>query len=205
MLKTKPMKSIIIGLTIVLLVSSCKKNPKNFLQTRLDGGEFPQLLIGEFPVDSFYGKHYQSGYIFHMNDDGTGTGIMADLNDYPSNANWGCDGVTIDGADAKEIGSGLNNSNSIVDQCEDAFGAATFCNENSASAHLDWYLPSEDELKKMYVKLHKSGIGNFSADYYWTSTEGAVFNTAQRILFLDGSIGTSTKSNSHKVRPVRNF
>lgn len=186
-----------------LLIFSCNKNNKNHLQMRLHSGESTELLISEFPADSFYGKYYQAGYIFHINDDGTG--IIADLNDYLTNANWGCAGTSINGADAKEIGSGIVNSDSILAQCDDVYGAATFCDGNSASGHNDWYLPSEAELKKMYLKLRKRGIGNFTTDYYWSSTEGIVTNTAQHVLFMDGSIGTSTKSNSHKVRPVRNF
>jgi hypothetical protein len=202
--KTKPMKSILIGLTVALIAFSCNKNPKNFLQARLDSGESPEILLNDFPVDSFYGKYYQSGLIIHIDED-DGSGIIADMNDYPTYASWGCAGTTIVGADDSEIGDGLTNTNAILDQCADAYGAATLCNGNSASGYNDWYLPSEGELKQMYIKLRKRGLGNFSNDYYWSSTEGIVDNTAQRILFMDGAIGTSTKSNLHKVRAVRNF
>lgn len=61
------------------------------------------------------------------------------------------------------------------------------------------------ELKQMYTKLRKRGRGNFSNDYYWSSTEGTADNNVQRILFMGGTIGAITKSNTHKVRPVRNF
>jgi hypothetical protein len=198
------MKSVLIGLTMAFIAFSCNKNAKNHLQVRLDNGESPEILLNDFPTDSFYGKYYQSGLIIHINE-ANGSGIIADLNDYPTNASWGCAGTTIDGADNKEIGGGLTNSNAILAQCTDDFGATTLCNGNSASGHNDWYLPSEGELKQMYTKLRKRGLGNFSNDYYWSSTEGTVDNTAQRVLFMDGTIGASTKSNSHKVRPVRNF
>lgn len=197
------MKLILFGLTMVLIIVSCKKNSKNHLQVRLDSGESIEILLTDFPLDSFYGKFYQAGFIFHINEDGSG--IIAALNDHPNLVSWGCPGVTIEGADAASIGSGMTNSSSIISQCDDEFGGASICNKHVSSGYSDWYLPSEDELKKMYTKLRKVGIGNLTNEYYWSSTEGESFNTGQRILFQDGTNGASTKSNAHRVRAVRNF
>jgi hypothetical protein len=68
-----------------------------------------------------------------------------------------------------------------------------------------FYLPSKDELNKMYVNLHLESKGAFSGVQYWSSTEaggtGGVYQD-----FSDGTqadnFGNSTEWN---VRPARHF
>jgi hypothetical protein len=184
---------------------SCKKDSTNepTLQDRLSDGESPQTLISEFPLDSFYSKNYQGGYIFQMNSDGTGMTVSTE--DISSTASWGCAGMTINGADGQDVGDGLVNCDSILSQCNDPLGAATLCDQYSVSAQNDWYLPSQQELVLIYQRIHLKNLGGLGDNYYWSSTEGATANTGKHILFLNGSIGESTKSNSYSVRAVRNF
>jgi len=66
----------------------------------------------------------------------------------------------------------------------------------------DWYLPSKDELNKLYV--NRVAIGGFSTYFYWSSTElddcGAYCNH-----FSTASEFNNGKGVESKVRAVRSF
>jgi len=55
-----------------------------------------------------------------------------------------------------------------VTGCTDVGIAAKFCADLTLDGYSDWYLPSKDELSKLY--LNRSAIGGFT-DWYWTSSE----------------------------------
>jgi hypothetical protein len=42
----------------------------------------------------------------------------------------------------------------------------------------DWYLPSKDELNKLY--LNKVAVGGFASYYYWSSSEDSQYYTLAR-------------------------
>ena len=69
----------------------------------------------------------------------------------------------------------------------------------------DWYLPSLDELSEMYDDLHLYGLGSFSSNLYWTSSE-VTDNTAYAFSFNTGIYSDEDKSSSvYAVRPIRSF
>ncbi len=47
--------------------------------------------------------------------------------------------------------------------------AARLAGDLNQGGYTDWYLPSKDELNKLY--LNKTAIGGFSGGDYWSSTE----------------------------------
>ena len=51
--------------------------------------------------------------------------------------------------------------------------AKAACEELFINGYSDWYLPSKDELEKVYEKLYKIGIGRFMklGGGYWSSTK----------------------------------
>ena len=63
-----------------------------------------------------------------------------------------------------------------------------------------WYLPSKDELNQLYQ--HKTEIGGFSAEFYWSSTESSS-NNAWAQYFYNGNQVSSHKSYANRVRCVR--
>jgi Protein of unknown function (DUF1566) len=197
-------KQILFTTSLLIMLSlSCQKDPNPTLQSRLDKGESPTTLLDSYPVDSFYAKIFDGGYIFTLKSNGSG--MLVDLSDLSSTASWGCAGNNITGAEGKIVGTGQANTTEIVSGCGDFSAAAGLCDNSTTAGYTDWYLPSEDELFLVYQNVHTKGVGGFANDFYWTSTEVPSLNAAQHILFNNGSINFSTKTNTHYVRAIRNF
>ena len=115
---------------------------------------------------------------------------------------WGCNGTGISGADDTAIGTGEQNTTDIVTGCPTADSAARIANDLVLGGQTDWFLPSKDELNEMFT--HRTIIGGFSTDTYWSSSEVAALDAwAQDFLF--GFRGTSYKGSTGYVRPVRAF
>jgi uncharacterized protein (TIGR02145 family) len=68
----------------------------------------------------------------------------------------------------------------------------------------DWFLPSKDELNEIYDELKVFGLGGFSDNYYWSSSEDSdVLAWYQD--FSDGTQYNRNKINSVSVRACRAF
>jgi len=127
---------------------------------------------------------------------------------------WGCDGTDLPNVPnapsfggnpigpGAEIGAGFNNTNDILQDCPTAQAALA-----ARSLGADWFLPSINELKKMYDRKDDleavSGFTAFSA-YYWSSTEyDNVYAWIQ--IFSNGYQDNFVKFNASYVRAVRAF
>jgi hypothetical protein len=101
------------------------------------------------------------------------------------------------------LGSGSANTDKIIAQN----GAGTTYAAGLARAYNgggfdDWYLPSLDELNKLY--LNKDVIGGFAGNHFWSSSE----KNATLAFFQFFSIGSQIyygKYNTLYVRAVRSF
>ncbi len=173
-------------------------------------------MNGELVSTLTVGQSYGGGkvaYIFTVNDLGYVAneqhGLIAATSDQSTGVPWSEGGFSPNpqtistGARGTALGTGLSNTNTIIG----AVGPSTSYAVGLARAHngggyTDWYLPSKDELYKLY--LNKSAIGGFSGTY-WSSTEYDQYDAR----FLEFGIGTqdyNTKHlNSFKVRAVRTF
>ena len=80
--------------------------------------------------------------------------------EYWEGVSWGGHGTLVDGT-GTEIGTGSSNTQKIVDKLGEGDYAAYLCEDLDYGGYGDWFLPSQDELHKMYEKLHKHGVGNF--------------------------------------------
>lgn len=144
----------------------------------------------------FYDQGFISGgwqYLEAAPTDLTSTGI------------WGCNGVTISGADDVSIGGGELNTTQIVAGCTTIGIGAELCYNLSFGGYSDWFLPSKDELNLMYLNLYLNSLGGMANGTYMTSTEtGAAaawyqnFSTGAPVQYNKGVAG-------YYIRPIRAF
>ena len=157
------------------------------------------------------GDSYQGGKVFYILQSGDpgyvsgethgliaatadqGTSIWA-VADYQN--------TSVPGGTSATLGSGAANSDKIITQN----GAGTTYAAGLARAYLgggynDWYLPSEDELNKLY--LQRVAVGVFVTSY-WSSTEDASWS-AKAKRFDNGTQNAFGKQNFGYVRPIRAF
>jgi hypothetical protein len=108
-------------------------------------------------------------------------------------------------ASAQAIGTGCANTAAIVAQSGCTGGAAYICDRLVENGYGDWYLPSKDELNKLYLSRDES----FAVAWYWSSSESTDAATgkwnAWAQAFDSGNQGLDGKSHTRPVRAVRSF
>jgi hypothetical protein len=134
-------------------------------------------------------------------------GLVATNADISTSAQWGCQGILFSGAGGAAIGTGNQNTIDITAGCSTAGIAARLCADLVEGGYSDWFLPSKDELNKLY--LNRVAIGGFSNAYYWSSME---YNSSAAWVqnfgiwnVTSGYQNTSFKNEPNAVRAVRAF
>jgi hypothetical protein len=102
-----------------------------------------------------------------------------------------------------DLGTGSANTDRIIAQngAGSAYAAGLSRAYNGGS-YTDWYLPSKDELEKIYN--NRVAIGGFTTAYYWSSSEYDAKNVCLRN-FKTGDPDFYLKSWTYLVRSVRSF
>ena len=164
---------------------------------------------GSCSLSPSIGDTYQGGVVFYL--DGNGGGLIAAPTDQSNAAQWGCYGIAISGADGTAIGTGYQNTIDIYNSpCLAGGNATEICVNLTLGGYCDWFLPSKDELHKMYLNiglgnaLGLGNIGGFTGGFYWSSSEDGNFN-AWKEGFDYGSQFNHTKAEFTYVRAVRAF
>jgi len=170
----------------------------------------PSYSIGDF---------VNGGVVFHIFESdepgfvsGEIHGLVVAMSDVATSFQWGCYGTDLPNVpnvtsnppvgQGAEIGDGISNTNAILLDCPGAPAALA-----ARSLGEDWFLPSINELKKIYDnKTTLEGVSGFIAfsNYYWSSTEFGV-NAAWVQLFTSGNQLNVDKSDANSVRAVRAF
>ncbi len=138
-------------------------------------------------------------------------------------AKWGCYGSEI--STNFTFGSGMSNTISIVNSCNESGIAAKICADLVTDGFDDWYLPSINEWIKIFPNSSAIGISLNNLDYrndppgslgnngYWSSTQaqmggggGIAANEGKWMAYPQGDPNnTYNKQIEMRVRAVRSF
>jgi hypothetical protein len=156
------------------------------------------------------GQSYQGGilaYIFVSGDPGYVAGqihgLIAAPTDQSTSAPWGCQGTSIPTSFSQLIGAGSQNTINIIAGCPTLGIAALICSDLVLGGYSDWYLPSRDEMNKLYI--NRVAIGGFSQLRYWTSNKGDNNGAYQHTFNATGQNGTDYRGALNYVRAIRTF
>lgn len=130
-------------------------------------------------------------------------GIIVAPTDQAASVPWGCFGPL--GAGSRALGSGFANTATIVARCPVAGTAARVADELTLGGYDDWFLPSQDELQKLWEFSLVHG-GGFSKDgIYWSSTETNPDNAWGQTFDEGKYTGWVFRATQGRVRAIRTF
>jgi hypothetical protein len=187
----------------------------NAIGTSLASAVSNSVVIPQPQLGDFYG----GGVVFHLFVEGEigyvageTHGLIAAVADQMSSIRWYRGDYVTTGATGTVVGTGATNTDAIiaVQGGEFTYYAAGFARAYTGGGYTDWFLPSKDALNKMYENIGQGNVlglgnvGNFSPNYYWSSTENDNFN-AWLQYFVDGGQGSFNKGFTNSVRAVRAF
>ncbi len=194
------MKKITLLVCIISVLVSCKKDDTAASAIKVIGDTFQGGKVAYIlqPGDPGYDANVQHGLIAAPTDQSTGI-------------QWYNGTFTTTGATVQALGTGNANTNLIIANQGSGSYAAKLCADLVVDGYSDWYLPSWDELKKIYP--NKAAVGGFSINstsFYWTSSEVVALTPPNNgvfwVSFFNGNSGQVNKNdNTLFVRAVRSF
>jgi hypothetical protein len=149
------------------------------------------------------------GYILQPGDNGYVAGEFHGIIAAPADQgsfNW-------DGGNNQNLslstafGHGKNNTDSIVAAVGAGVYAAKTCDDLTIGSYSDWYLPTLDEMYKLYIHLAPLTFGTsaqFESGEYWTSS-GINLTQAKSFDMNSSMDWDRIKSNNLFVRAIRSF
>lgn len=165
------------------------------------------------------GESYGGGivaYILQAGDPGYDArvqhGLIATTADLSSSARWTSGEIPFSGGAAIAIGTGNQNTIDIVAGDATTGLAARLCYDLVQGGYSDWYLPSRNELSKLW--LNRTAIGGFTQNNYWSSTKHPLIEPqfpgkyAWYVSFFisdNGGVGYHFTTTTFAVRAVRSF
>ena len=166
------------------------------------------------------GDFYQGGVVFYILQSGdTGYiagethGLIAAVQDQSSGIRWDNGSYVTTGATGTAIGTGSANTTAIISAqgATETSYAAGLAGAYTGGGYTDWFLPSKDELNKMYLNkatINTTAAANsgsdFTTDVYWSSTEYVLYGAWGQD-FFNGRQDNDYKNYPSRVRAVRAF
>ena len=198
------MKKVFFIVSMLFIISSCSKTEVQILSSPqiINKVTSPLYKIGDTALGG------KIAYILQQGDSGFDAnmqhGLVAAVSDQTSAIRWNNGTNKTTGAKGIVIGTGFANTNSIISaQGETTTSyAAGLARAYKGGGYDDWFLPSKDELNKLYI--NKLIIGGFANNNYWSSSEQD-FDFAFKRNFINGDQNFNTKVNVFYVRAIRTF
>ena len=179
--------------------------------------EFYNIMYGtHHPLTLKIGDAYQGGlvaYIFDQNDPGYSStiqhGLIMDPDiTVPSGGSifWYNGSYSVTGATQTAIGTGNYNTNLIVAAQGSGTYSAKICYDLNKNGYSDWYLPSIDELYKIYLNYQSlGGTLHFLNAVYWSSSELNSTRARSMIFQPDLLPGDTQKNQYNGAFAIRSF
>jgi hypothetical protein len=168
------------------------------------------------------GSSYGGGVVYYILQSGdvgydanVQHGLIAATSDQSSAVVWAKTNTNI-GATAENIGAGLSNTNLIIaNQGNTGSYGAKIARDYTGGGYTDWFLPSAQELHKLYLATSLLGANALGSNaYYLSSTEynttNFIYEGTQPDYYKtpgDGAYpaGTTKTNNPLRVRAIRSF
>jgi hypothetical protein len=201
--------SVMNGSTVTAVIA----NPAGF---EISGSSKSAVVYRLTVANMTIGMAYRGGKIAYILKSGDPEydasvphGLIAAIEDQSSSINWSLEAnwlTLVPGGTETALGTGPANTEKIIAQNgADVTYAAGLARAYDGGGYTDWFLPSKDELNKLY--LNRAAIGGFVQASYWTSTE-STYRYAFGQFFNMGSQSNTQKYDpnpSHRLRAVRRF
>ena len=203
---------------LIIFCSDCASG-EGELQIKLTSS-WKNTIGGDVNDPIVVGDFYQGGVVFYIFVDGdTGYvagethGLIAAVQDQSSGIRWYNGSYVTTEATSTALGTGATNTTTIisVQGATETSYAAGLARAYTGGGYTDWFLPSKDELNKMYTNratINTTAAANsgsdFVSDFYWSSTEDGFYDAWLQVFFVDDQF-SSLKDDTLNVRAVRAF
>jgi hypothetical protein len=168
--------------------------------------------VGTFSVLPTVGSSYGGGkvaYVYQNGDPGytsSNIPVLIASNSNQGFSRWYNGSNITTGATSAALGSGFANTNTIitVQGAVTSSYAAGIARAYTDGIYTDWYLPSQDELNKLYI--NRGAIGGFDGtmNYFWSSTESSSSSAKMQNYLSSGAVTDFSKNASGGyIRAVR--
>ena len=211
------MKKLILILIILTGFLSCQSNKSQ------EVGANKSQEVGANKSQEV-GAFYQGGVVFYIFEDGdTGYvagethGLIAAIADQGSGGiGWYDDGTLRKEEErriwttGRAVGTGSANTDAIINVqgATETSYAAGLARAYTGGGYTDWFLPSIDELNKMYInKTTLDAVAGFTpfSSFYWSSTEYNNDNAWLQFFENGIQLDVGKKYTNYAVRAVRAF